>query len=207
MKFEKIVVGIEEANGYIFYDENSLEAVVIDPGDEAKTFMKYIDKRYLKPIGIILTHYHYDHIAAAEALKKKYQCPINAHKKEIDGLKDPEINYSKREYAKEVSITPDVLLSHGDTISVGALQLEVIHTPGHTPGSICLAVKDEKVIFTGDTVFSDALGRTDLAGGSEAMLRKTIRNKVSKWDDDVRVYPGHGESALMAQLRSRREIK
>lgn len=204
MKFERFVVGMSEANAYIVYDENTLEAIVIDPGDEGKRLMQYIDKRFLKIQGIVLTHYHYDHIGAAEVLKKKYQCPIYAHKKEIEGLKDPEINHSKSSPQKLISIDTDKALSHGDIINVGDIILEVIHTPGHTPGGICLEVKDSNLIFTGDTIFSDDLGRTDLEGGSESMLKKTIMNKVAKWSADVVIYPGHGESSLMSEVRRRK---
>jgi len=204
MKFERFVVGMGETNSYIIYDENILEAIIIDPGDEAKRLMKYIDKRFLKIQGIILTHYHYDHTGAVEALKEKYQCPIYAHKKDIEGLKNPEINHSKSSHKKPISIDVDKTLSHGDTINIGNIILEVIHTPGHTPGGICLRVKDTSLIFTGDTIFSDDLGRTDLEGGSEAMLKKTIMNKVAKWSDDDVIYPGHGESSLMADVRRKR---
>jgi len=183
MKFEKFVVGMNETNAYIIYDENILDAVIIDPGDEAKRLIQYIDKKFLKVKAIILTHYHYDHIGAVEALKKKYQCPIYAHKKDVQGLKDPEVNYSKDSQQKSISIDTDITLSHGDDIHVGDSILEVIHTPGHTPGGICLKVRDANLIFTGDTVFSDDLGRTDLEGGSETMLKKSIINKVAKWSD------------------------
>jgi len=147
MKFERFVVGMGETNSYIIYDENILEAIIIDPGDEAKRLMKYIDKRFLKIQGIILTHYHYDHTGAVEALKEKYQCPIYAHKKDIEGLKNPEINHSKSSHKKPISIDVDKTLSHGDTINIGNIILEVIHTPGHTPGGICLRVKDTSLIF------------------------------------------------------------
>jgi len=204
MKFEKFVVGMNETNAYIIYDENILDAVIIDPGDEAKRLIQYIDKKFLKVKAIILTHYHYDHIGAVEALKKKYQCPIYAHKKDVQGLKDPEVNYSKDSQQKSISIDTDITLSHGDDIRVGDSILEVIHTPGHTPGGICLKVRDDNLIFTGDTVFSDDLGRTDLEGGSETMLKKSIINKVAKWSDDIIIYPGHGQSSLMSEVRRKK---
>lgn len=201
MEFEKLVVGIGETNTYILYDENTLEAIIIDPGDEGKRLIQYIDKKFWKLQGIILTHYHYDHIGAVEELKEKYQCPIYAHKKEIQGLKDPGINHSKSSYQKPISIDVDKALVHGDMINIGDITLEVIHTPGHTPGGICLKVKEHPIIFTGDTIFSDDLGRTDLVGGSGEQLRKSITNKVSKWSDTVVIYPGHGEASSMEKVR------
>ena len=203
MKFERFIVGMGEANGYIIYDENTLEALIIDPGDEAAVFAGYIQKHGLKPKEIVLTHYHYDHIGAVEALKEKYNCPVSIHKKDVEGLKDPKINHSFRGYRKPVSITPDRILSDGDVIQAGSVALIVVHTPGHTPGSICLVVKDENIAFTGDTIFDDDLGRTDLEGGSPDSMKRSITNKISKWEDQVRIYPGHADSATMAFVRAK----
>ncbi|SNS40225.1 Glyoxylase, beta-lactamase superfamily II [Anaerovirgula multivorans] len=201
MELKKFIVGINETNTYIIYETNTLEAFVIDPGDEEKALMQYIDRNSLNLKAIILTHYHHDHIGAAEELKKKYNAPIYAHKKEIEGLKDPEINHSKHKTRKAISIVPDKILSDGDIIAVTDIFLEVIHTPGHTPGGMCLKVKDANIIFTGDTIFSDDLGRTDLVGGNEEILKKTIMNKVSKWSDETIIYPGHGEASVMKEMR------
>ncbi|AKL93927.1 Zn-dependent hydrolase [Clostridium aceticum] len=203
MEVKKFVVGMNETNCYIIYDKNTLEALIIDPGDEEKVLIQYIDKHALKPQGILLTHYHYDHIGGVEGLKRKYHCPVYAHKKEVEGLQKPEINRSNLDGRTPVSVTPDKLLSDGDTIFIGTIVLEVIHTPGHTPGGICLKVKDSNIIFTGDTIFSDDLGRTDLEGGSEESLKRSITNKVSKWPENTMIYPGHGEAALMLQIRGR----
>ncbi|WZL74430.1 MBL fold metallo-hydrolase [Clostridiaceae bacterium 35-E11] len=201
MILERFVVGMLETNGYIVYDENTLEALVIDPGDEPQTFMQYINKHHLKLTHILLTHYHYDHIGAVEELKKKYNSIVCIHKKEVEGLKDPSVNYSMNTFRKSISIDPDRLLKEGDTIEVGNMTLEVIHTPGHTPGGICFKVKNEDIMFTGDTIFNIDLGRTDLDGGDFIAMRNSIRNKVSKWDDCLTIYPGHGDPATMEYVR------
>ncbi|AOY75800.1 MBL fold metallo-hydrolase [Clostridium formicaceticum] len=203
MEIKKFVVGMNETNCYIIYDKNTLEALIIDPGDEEKVLIQYIDKHALKLQGILLTHYHYDHIGGVEGLKRKYGCPIYAHKKEAEGLQKPEMNRSSIGGRTAVSIKPDKTLIDGDMISIGTIILQVIHTPGHTPGGICLKIKDSSIIFTGDTIFSDDLGRTDLEGGSEESLKKSIVNKVSKWSDDTMIYPGHGEAALMLEVKGR----
>lgn len=203
MKIERFVVGIYETNTYIIYHQNTSQALIIDPGDELKRLTKYIDRNSLKLVGIILTHYHHDHIGVAQQLKVIYNCPILAHKKEVEGLKDPHINYSSQMRGKAISIIPDDLLSDGKIIDVGEGALEVIHTPGHTPGGICLKVVNANIIFTGDTVFDDDLGRTDLEGGSEEQLKRTVLNKVSKWPDSTIIYPGHGNSATIAEVRKR----
>lgn len=203
MKFERFIVGMGEANGYILFDEESLEAIIIDPGDEESVFINYIQKHHLNPKEIVLTHYHYDHIGVVEGLKNKYKCPVSIHKKDVEGLKDPSINHSARGYRRALSIAPDRILSDGDIIEAGKIVLEVIHTPGHTPGSICLMVPGENMAFTGDTIFDDDLGRTDLEGGSADAMKRSIVNKISKWDDAVRIYPGHAESATMAFVRQK----
>ncbi|TCO74574.1 MBL fold metallo-hydrolase [Marinisporobacter balticus] len=203
MKLKRFIVGMIETNAYILYDENSLEAFIIDPGDEPKTFIQYIDKKYLKPIGIILTHYHYDHIGATLSLKKKYNMPIYIHKKDVAGLKNPSINHSISSCREAISITPDRSLIDGDTIEASWIVLEVIHTPGHTPGGICLKVRNEHIIFTGDTIFNIDLGRTDLEGGNENAMKNAIRNKISKWDDCMTIYPGHGDAASMEYVRKK----
>ncbi|QEK12655.1 MBL fold metallo-hydrolase [Crassaminicella thermophila] len=203
MKIERLIIGMLETNGYVIYDENTLEAFIIDPGDEPKTFIDYIDRNNLKPIGIILTHYHYDHIGAVLELKKKYNIPTYIHKKDAEGLKDPYKNHSISNFRKAISIISDRIVVDGDVIKAGEIVLEVIHTPGHTPGGICLKVKNENIIFTGDTIFNIDLGRTDLEGGNYSEMKNSIRNKISKWDDDIIIYPGHGDSASMAYVRKK----
>ncbi|KXG77898.1 MBL fold metallo-hydrolase [Thermotalea metallivorans] len=203
MKLKRLITGMLETNGYIVYDEHTLEALVIDPGDEPQIFIEYMEKNSLKVQGIVLTHYHYDHIGAVEDIKMKYNCPVYIHKKDAHGLHRPEINYSMGGFRKPVSIIPGRTLSHGDCVQAGSMILEVIHTPGHTPGSICLKVKDANIIFTGDTIFDDDLGRTDLEGGSTEEMRKSIVNKISKWSDDITIYPGHGDHATMAYVRKK----
>ncbi|MBB6217113.1 glyoxylase-like metal-dependent hydrolase (beta-lactamase superfamily II) [Anaerosolibacter carboniphilus] len=203
MKFERFVVGMLESNSYIIYDEHTLDTFVIDPGDESQTLFKYIEKNALRVKAIILTHYHYDHIGAVDDIKKKYNCPVYIHKKDALGLKTPEINHSIGGYRKPVAITADKLVSDGDQIQAGEVILEVIHTPGHTHGSMCLKVKNENIIFTGDTIFDDDLGRTDLEDGSEDEMKRSIVNKIAKWADDIVIYPGHADHATMAYVRKK----
>ncbi|KAB3528848.1 MBL fold metallo-hydrolase [Alkaliphilus serpentinus] len=203
MKIDRFIVGMDETNAYIIYDEDTLEALVIDPGDDQKTLTKGINRNSLKPIGIIVTHCHFDHIGGAEGLKKIFNIPIMAHKKEVEGLMDPQINYSAQMRREDISLKVDTMVTDGSIIRVGGLKLEVIHTPGHTPGGICLKESNSNIVFTGDTVFEDDLGRTDLTGGNEEALRKSIMNKVSRWSDTTVIYPGHGQSSTIGDVRSK----
>lgn len=201
MKIERFIVGIMQVNGYVVYDENTWETVIIDPGDEAEVFQQYIEQNQLKLKGIILTHCHYDHIGAVEELKEKYNCFVYIHKKDMEGLKNSNINYSMPIAGKTEGVIADRLLQDGDSVRIGELPLEVIHTPGHTAGSICLKVKNQKIIFTGDTVFRDEIGRMDLASGSETDMKKSIIDKISNWPEDTKIYPGHGDTATMEYIK------
>lgn len=201
MKIITLVVGQHEANCYIVYDENSKEALLIDPGSEKKRCHQALQKLSLKLIGIVLTHGHHDHIGAADALRKQYTCPIMAHKKELPVLSSPDLNYSNDGSMVPIAITCDRPLTDGDTLILGTYEWVVIHTPGHTPGGMCLLCPSENVIFTGDTVFSDDIGRTDLKGGDAAAMKRSIQNKVMLWSDSLIVYPGHGDPEQMDKVK------
>ena len=202
MKIEKLVIGMHESNCYIVSSDN--KALIIDPGGEAKRIKKQVQKSNLEVVGIVITHYHCDHIEAVSEIKKAFDCPVYAHKKELKGLADPIINHTASLGRKSISIIPDELVIDGVKINISDnCFLEVVHTPGHTPGGICLISKLDKITFSGDTLFEDGVGRTDLEGGSEDLLKKSIANKISNWEDDMVVYPGHGNSFSMKEARKR----
>lgn len=166
-----------------------------------KRLIQSISRNQLKPLAIVLTHCHHDHIAAAEALSKQFNCPIHAHKKEIEGLQNPDLNYSNAPGLMPISILCQHPLTDGDKLTFGKFSLVVYHTPGHTPGGICLKSEQLPIVFTGDTVFSDDIGRTDLNGGDVKAMRRTLTNKVSLWPDETMLYPGHGDQALLKNVR------
>lgn len=198
MRIHKIRVGLHEANCYIVSKAN--DAFIIDPGADSKKIMTYIQKNRLIVHGIILTHAHYDHTGAASEIKAAYGCSIYAHKKEAAALSDPALNGSA-ETSKTVSVQADILLGEGDIIKYEDIELEIINTPGHTEGSMCIKVKGADIIFTGDTVFCDDIGRTDLACGDEKKMMKTLKNKVCKWPEETIIYPGHDESCTMQKVK------
>ena len=161
--------------------------------DQTEVGMLNIEKKIndlgLTPKIVILTHYHGDHIAAVQEFIDKYGTKVYIHKGDAEALNDSSMNFSKTMFGKGVSIKADVELKDGDEITLGELKFEIIHTPGHTKGGICIKVGN--IMMTGDTLFSGSIGRTDLPGGSFEEIIKSIKEKIFKYEDDTVIYPGH----------------
>jgi len=189
MIFEVMAVGSYMSNCYIVGSDKTKEAAIIDPGAEFERIDKKIIELGLRPKMILLTHAHGDHIGAVLEFIDKYHIPVYIHEDDAEALVDSNINLTKVLFRKEVTINPDVKLKDGDKIELGDLEFEVIHTPGHTPGGICLRV--ENIMLTGDTLFNQSIGRTDFPGGSFDQIISSIKDKIFKYDDDIIVYPGH----------------
>lgn len=188
-------VGMLEENCYLLADPDTLEACIIDPGAEPNRIKEDLHKRGLHLDFIINTHGHGDHIAANGA----FAAPIYIHRLDADFLKDTRKNMSRMFIFTVSSPSPSRLLEDGDRIALGGLELAVIHTPGHTPGSISIKVDD--AIFTGDALFKGAIGRTDFDYGDEAVLLKSIRDRLLVFGDDTAIYPGHGEPSTIGEER------
>lgn len=196
MKVKTLSVGTIQANCYIVYDENTKETVVIDPGDESDLILKVIAHENLDIKYILLTHGHYDHIDAVDDIRAVTKASVMIHVDDHEMLTDTKKNMGSR------SIKPaDVLLRNGDIINFGAYQLQVIYTPGHTKGSCCYYELNEKICFSGDTLFKGTVGRTDLYGGDYSAILESVRKRLSIVDDDTVVYPGHGPETTMAYER------
>ncbi len=197
MIIEKIEVGSLEVNCYIIAAGEKSEAFVIDPGDDAKKIEKVLKKYDLTVKAVINTHGHFDHISANDS----FGVPVYIHEKEEAYLKDPKKNLSLFfgfPYATKSKI---VLFKDLDFIEAKGLKLQVLFTPGHTMGGISLLLvepKDQKVVFSGDTLFCQSVGRTDL-GGNQAVLIESIKNKLFVLDDDTVVYPGHGPESTIGE--------
>ncbi len=185
MKIKRFVGGALESNGYILFQKNGTKCYVIDPGYEPKKFIQYIKEQNLQLEGIILTHLHHDHTGAAQTVSDAFDCPIYMHE-------DDAFVYRGR---------VDQRLRDGDTFDLEGETLKILHTPGHTRGSICIYSEKSKVCFTGDTIFDTDLGRTDLDGGSENDMYWSIRNVVDQWDNQITIYPGHDGSCNMKFVR------
>lgn len=189
---KKIVVGALETNCYIFADADVNEAALIDPGSDGDDIIKSeIERHGLKVKCIINTHGHGDHISS----NGKFKVPVYIHKLDADFLGNSELNLSAAFGITIKSPPASHLLKDGDIIEVGSFKLKVIHTPGHTPGSISLLNDD--VVFTGDTLFMGGIGRTDFPYGSNEQLIDSIKYKLLTLDEKTIIYPGHGSSSTI----------
>jgi hydroxyacylglutathione hydrolase len=192
----RFVVGPLGVSCYVVADPATKEACVIDPGADASKIMNFIRKNGLELKFVINTHGHGDHIAA----NKDLAAPIYIHAADKDCLTDPKKNLSAGIFMVDI-ISPRAsrILEDGDTIELGKLKLKVIHTPGHTKGSISLAL--DNMIFTGDTLFHGGVGRADLLGGDEDELLDSIKKKLLVFKDDTIIYPGHGGPSTIGEER------
>jgi len=196
-EIKRRIVGALETNCYIFADLDSGEAALIDPGSDGEGIRSDIKRLGVDIKCIINTHGHGDHISS----NKMFEAPIYIHELDADFLGDAELNLSAA-FGFAIKSPPAArLLREGDIIEIGQLRLEVIHTPGHTPGSICLL--SDGIVFTGDTLFMGGVGRTDFTYGSDEQLIRSIKNKLFSLDGATVIYPGHGPLSTIG--RERRE--
>ena len=185
MKIKRFIGGMLESNGYVIYSEDGGSCFIIDPGYNGSVFTEYVKEHGLSPKGILLTHNHYDHVGAVERVKDELGCPVYMHRADCD------------DYKKNV----DVYMEDGDVLDLDGEEIKIVSTPGHTKGSVCFVSEKSRAAFTGDTVFNVDLGRTDLKGGSQADMERSIRNIVDKWPNDFTIYPGHGDECTMKTVR------
>ena len=221
MEIKRIIGGILQANCYIISPSQRGDAkaatkdktpcFIIDPGYDPGKIFKYIKNENLSPEGIILTHHHVDHSGYADRVRKELDCPIMIHREDADRFKEG----------------ADIFLEDGDVLTLckgnqdckgksdsigsgdscakgnkrGTVKLTVLHTPGHTRGGICLMAARDRICFTGDTIFNVDLGRTDLDDGSYEEMVSSIMNVIDKWENDITIYPGHGDPATMKKVR------
>ncbi|WP_027340561.1 MBL fold metallo-hydrolase [Halonatronum saccharophilum] len=205
MELKRFVVGVGDVNCYILSDDNKV-GVIVDPGDDGDKLIDYIEKEGIELKAIILTHYHYDHILALEEVRDRFNIPVLIHKEDFEGLNNPEINLSANRPVGSVSVEADKTLEDGEILNFGEMRLEIIHTPGHTGGCIC--IKIHNILLTGDTLFKNSLGRTDLVGGSYERLVESVKGKLLTLDDDIVVYPGHyDQSTLGVERRNNPKIQ
>lgn len=194
-----VVVGMVQTNCYIVAADDSETCVIIDPGDHSGRIINAVNESGRKPVAILLTHGHFDHITAVPELLKEYgdNIKVYASVSERELLGSTELNCSSV-VDRPVAVSADIYVNDGDTIEEAGLKFKVIATPGHTIGSVCYYVEDESVLFSGDTLFEMSVGRTDLPTGSSAAIEQSIKNKLFVLPDSVTVYPGHGADTNIA---------
>ncbi|PID03656.1 hypothetical protein CSV67_03155 [Sporosarcina sp. P2] len=191
-------LGPIQTNCYILEDEEK-NCLVFDPGGDGEALLSELRKLSLKPVAILLTHAHFDHIGAVEKIRTAFDIPVYLHVAEKKWLGSPELNGSaKYPVLPDVICHPaDVLLHDEKYLEVGPFKMELRHVPGHSPGSVCYIFEDEGFAIVGDTLFQGSVGRTDLPGGDTETLLKAIHEKLLSLDDEMLVYPGHGPATTI----------
>lgn len=196
MKIEKFVIGIVSTNCYLVENEETKECFIVDPAACPTELVSHLKKQGLKPVGIILTHGHFDHILGIDGFLKEFPVPVYAHGEEENLLNDPSLNASAV-YGAGYTFSDAQYLRDGQRIVLAHLDIEVRHTPGHTPGGCCYYMPEEGVLFSGDTLFFGTVGRTDLPLGDSDLLMASIREKLMGLPEETKVYPGHsGETTI-----------
>lgn len=197
MLVECIPLGGMGANCYVVACKDTKEALVIDPGGEPGPVLSFVEKNGLTVKYIVNTHGHIDHIMGNDLLKQATGARVLIHELEAEMLVNPKLNLSGF-VGGSIKLAPaDQLLTEGDTVEIGKVSLEVVHTPGHTRGGICL--KGDSAVFTGDTLFAGSIGRSDFPGGSFEDLINSIKTKLLTLPDDLAVYPGHMQDSTIGQ--------
>jgi glyoxylase-like metal-dependent hydrolase (beta-lactamase superfamily II) len=191
MQIETLIVGPLQVCCYLVYDEETKEGVVIDPGDSDPEILRRISTLNLKITYILGTHGHPDHIVGVDFLRKALKAPFLLHKDDDRFFQEPENFLTFKVWGFPENPRADALLKDGETLTFGGINLQVIHTPGHSPGSVCLYEKERGVLFTGDTLFVEAIGRADLPGGSYKLMLKSIQERLLVLPEETKVYPGH----------------
>lgn len=192
-------LGKLQTNCYIVLDDESHEAIIIDPSDEGPRILAAVEGYTVREI--LLTHAHFDHVLASGPVKEATQAPLRVHSADVAQLDHAPQIASMYGISAPASAKHDKLLQEGDTIVVGTIKLETIYTPGHSPGHVCFILHSEQVVFCGDCIFQGSIGRTDLPGANHAELMQSIAEKILPIGDDFALLPGHGPTTTIGTER------
>jgi hydroxyacylglutathione hydrolase len=201
MIHEVLAVGPLQCNCSILGDETSREAIVVDPGDDIARIMALLAKHNLTVKQIVITHAHIDHIAGAHRLKQLTGAPVLYNKNDLPLVKMMDVQAGWLGIATPVVSNPDDTLDDGKLITITGLTGSILHTPGHTEGSVCLYIPDQTLLLAGDTLFAGSVGRTDLPGGDTRKLLASIHDRLLTLPDEVTVIPGHGPRTTIGAER------
>lgn len=198
-RIERCVLGMVSTNCYIVYsskEEGLRPGVVIDPGDNAPFILNKCRELEVKPEAILLTHGHFDHMLAAEDVRRTFHIPVLAGEEEMALLDEPDMNLTTS-FGEPMCLTADRWLRDGETLELIGRRWKVLHTPGHTGGCLCFYVEEEGVLFSGDTLFRESVGRTDLPTGNSTKILDSVVRKLFVLPDNTKVYPGHDSSTTI----------
>jgi glyoxylase-like metal-dependent hydrolase (beta-lactamase superfamily II) len=195
MILETLLVGPLGVKCYIVGDDKTREALVIDPGGNARDILATLRREQLKLVAIVATHAHFDHLLALDEVRAQTRAPFLIHPDEAQVLANAATGALFFGFTMRQPAPADRLVREGDEVRAGSVSLKVLHTPGHSPGGICLLY--EKCVFVGDTLFQGGIGRVDLPGGDYATLMRSIRDQLLTLPDDTIVYPGHGDATTI----------
>ena len=204
MEIDCLVLGDYQTNCYVLRESTAAkDCLIIDTGLQADELIDFLRMHKLNPLVAVLTHGHADHIVGLAALRENYpDIKVYIHKLDAKLLTKPMSNLSIMSGKFFKTAPAEFLIDDGDVIEQAGINLEVLHTPGHTPGGICLYSRESGTLFSGDTLFADSVGRTDLPGGNMEQLIKGIKEKLWLLPGDTIVYPGHGPETTIAQEKT-----
>lgn len=198
MKWFRVPLGPLQTNCYILSEQDGT-CLIIDPGEEGSKLHNWLKEKKVTPKAILLTHAHFDHIGAVDFIRDMYQIPVYIHAKEAKWLTDPALNGSQR----FMGIQPikvkeaDVLIKKEEKLEIGLFHFQVLETPGHSPGSISFYFENERMVVSGDALFQQSIGRTDLPGGNHEQLIQSIHKKLLTLPIDTLVLSGHGPETII----------
>lgn len=209
IRIENIVLGMCATNCYAVFDGGAKtpggyvddgqlkEAVIIDPAADAACIEAMIARYKLKPVAVLLTHGHFDHLSAADAVEKRYGIKVYAGNEERLVMNSSSYNLSLPFTGEGMTFEADEYFKPGEELDFAGFRIETIPVPGHTIGSVCYYFEEQKVLFSGDTLFAGSVGRSDFPTGNAGQLIRAIKSGLMSLPDDVKVYPGHGESTTI----------
>ncbi|MCM1126102.1 MAG: MBL fold metallo-hydrolase [Lachnospiraceae bacterium] len=196
LKIGRIVLGMCQTNCYFVYQEGCSQVIVFDPADKGDYIFNGLKGKGFTVEAILLTHGHFDHIWGVEQLKELSGAKVYAYEGERELCEDASLNVSKGA-GRACTVKADEYIKDGEEITAAGISCRLIATPGHTAGSCCYYFEDDKILISGDTLFQESVGRTDLPTGSMSTLVRSIKEKLLPLPDEVKVYPGHGESTTI----------
>ena len=191
LELQQMVLGPVYTNCYFLKNKETGEALIVDPADSPNRIFQKVEDMGAKPVGILLTHGHFDHVTAMEELRRDLGVPVYACEQEQAVLADPDKNLSVQFQGGGLHLKADMLLKDGETFEAAGYTFQMLHTPGHTEGSCCYYVKSERVLFSGDTLFEGSYGRIDFPTGSGRQMIHSVADILLNLPDDTNVYPGH----------------